>query len=802
MADHNKIIVQGTVSVPKSVLRNEDLEKVYTGLRYPTRDGKFIFGFQEDVDRFYLPKFWFLKNMGATYRHLIVNKEPENVLKPRKFNGELRPHQQRPSEGFTSTPEMVRLLKMNRGIFAEAPCGCHAPGTPILMADGTIKPVENIEVGDMVMGSDGPRTVLELHSGTDAMYRVVPKRGDPFVVNAGHILTIKWTGTNSKKDHTLEDICVLDWLKTPWNKGHSVLVRCPVKSFITQPAKLKIPPYILGVLLGDGALKYNPSVSSTSSEIRTELEKFAKDFGVGLREETSSWRTPAYYFPKLSDCAANPVRGALVELGLFPKGSGDKFIPHQYKTASVEERLDLLAGIFDTDGHLHMNCYDYVSKSPQLAKDVAFVCRSLGFDVRESVKINKKYGSFHRLSVSGHVDTIPCRIGYKRAAPRSQIKRPGTTGFHVEKLGPGAYHGFTVDGDHRYLMGDFTLTHNSGKTVSGIYTSATLGGKTIVVVPSEAVFKQWVEQVRRFDPEAQIGFYGGGRKKLHGDVVIAMLQTLYKHTGRKIDCDLLIVDEAHMIAAEQFQKCVFNVNFKYSLPLTATGKRFDNLDPLFRNALGLAKVSLDTDQMPIDIHLHPYEHQFDKVRAYNIEGRNKFGLDLKLAKDEDRNIFLVHLLKTMVEKGRRLLVLGKYKEHLTLLAEALHKLTGAPYVMYMGSTSPAVHASIMQRMEDPRTVMFATLKKGGVGMDIQHFDCLVTALPVADPRQLIGRIQRFLPDKRKPVVIDPVDNIDRLKGRAYVRVKKGYLTVDSATVINHCPFLNFHYSGRIKKGGI
>src|SRR5690606_2916740 len=116
-------IVQGTVSVPKSVLRNEDLEKVYTGLRYPTRDGKFIFGFQEDVDRFYLPKFWFLKNMGATYRHLIVNKEPENVLTPRKFNGELRPHQQRPSEGFTSTPEMVRLLKMNRGVFAEAPCG-------------------------------------------------------------------------------------------------------------------------------------------------------------------------------------------------------------------------------------------------------------------------------------------------------------------------------------------------------------------------------------------------------------------------------------------------------------------------------------------------------------------------------------------------------------------------------------------------------------------------------------------------------------------------------------------------------
>jgi len=462
---HNKIIVEGTVSVPKSVLRNEDLDKIYKGLRFTTRDGNFIFGFQEDVDRFYLPKFWYLQHLGSTYRHLIVNREPENKLVPREFAGELRRHQQRPGDGCTSTPELVRLLQKNRGVFAEAPCG-------------------------------------------------------------------------------------------------------------------------------------------------------------------------------------------------------------------------------------------------------------------------------------------------------------------------------------------------SGKTVSAIYTSAKLGGRTIVVAPSEAVFKQWVDQIKRFDPTADIGYYGGGRKKLHGDVIICMLQTLYKHTGKKLQCDLLIVDEAHMIAAEQFQKCVFNVNFKYSLPLTATGDRFDKLDPLFRNALGSVKVSLDTDQMPVDIHLHPYEHSYNKVQEYSIEGRNKFGLDLKIAKDDERNIFLVHLLKTMVEKGRKLLVLGKYKEHLTLLAEALHEVTGAPYVMFMGPTSAKAHASIMKQMQDPNTVMFATLKKGGVGLDIQHFDCLVQALPVADPRQLIGRIQRYLPGKRKPVVIDPVDNIDRLKGRAYIRVKKGYLQVDSATVINHCPFLRFHYSGRIKKGGI
>ena len=460
----NTIIIEGTVSVPKKLLSNDDVEAIYSELKFPVREGPDIFGFREDVDRFYLPKFWYLRRIGARYKHLTVNREPENILTPRPFNGELRAHQKNPSAGNISTPELVRTLQKNRGVFAEAPCG-------------------------------------------------------------------------------------------------------------------------------------------------------------------------------------------------------------------------------------------------------------------------------------------------------------------------------------------------SGKTVSGIYAASQLGGRTIVVVPSEAVFKQWVEQIERFDPEANIGYYGGGRKKLHGDIIIAMLQTVYKHEGEKLDCDLLIVDEAHMIAAEQFQKCVFKINFKYSLALTATGNRFDKLDPLFRNSLSHIKVSLDTDQMPVDVHLQPYEHPYHKVQEYSIESRNKFGLDLKIAKDEDRNVFLIHMLATMVRKGRKILVLGKYKDQLTLLAESLHEVTGAPYVMFMGATSAAAHKSIMKQMQNPKTIMFATLKKGGVGLDIQHFDCLVMALPVADPRQLIGRIQRYLPNKRKPVVIDVVDNIERLQGRAYVRVRKGYLHIETATVINHCPYLRFHYGGRLMKGG-
>jgi len=40
-----------------------------------------------------------------------------------------------------------------------------------------------------------------------------------------------------------------------------------------------------------------------------------------------------------------------------------------------------------------------------------------------------------------------------------------------------------------------------------------------------------------------------------------------------------------------------------------------------------------------------------------------------------------------------------------------------------------------------------------------------------------------------------------MQGRAYVRVRKGYLHIETATVINHCPYLRFHYGGRLMEGG-
>lgn len=69
---------------------------------------------------------------------------------------------------------------------------CLAPETPVIMFDGTIKQAQHVQVGDLLMGDDHtPRTVLSTTTGQDVMYRIVQAKGDDYVVNSAHILSLK-----------------------------------------------------------------------------------------------------------------------------------------------------------------------------------------------------------------------------------------------------------------------------------------------------------------------------------------------------------------------------------------------------------------------------------------------------------------------------------------------------------------------------------------------------------------------------------------------------------------------------------
>jgi DNA repair protein RadD len=111
--------------------------------------------------------------------------------------------------------------------FIVLPTGCHAKGTLILMADMTTKAVEDVVVGDMLMGPDSNgRLVMQLCRGREEMYRITPSQdAEPFVVNANHVLYLEWSGT-------FWEVTVKDYLdNNDWDKGNYQLATIDGKHY-------------------------------------------------------------------------------------------------------------------------------------------------------------------------------------------------------------------------------------------------------------------------------------------------------------------------------------------------------------------------------------------------------------------------------------------------------------------------------------------------------------------------------------------------------------------------------------------
>lgn len=380
----------------------------------------------------------------------------------------------------------VEDILANGGLaFLEAGTGtgkCHARGQGILLHSGKIVPVEDVKAGARLMGPDGTfRTVLQTNCGRGRMVDVVPVKGERWRVNDEHILTVVMTDTNEVVDVSIKDY--LQW--SDKRQTHAKLLRAPA-TFAPHADPLLVDPYILGLLLGDGCMSGDPkrgiAFTSADSELVTAMHIHMKSLKMRLvvqrvTNECATFRLAGTQWHK------NKLTEALNTYGLLGANSHTKFIPDAYKRAEEWVRLAMLAGLMDTDGHLNASCgFDYISASSQLAADVVFLARSVGLAayVRPCEKRCQTGGggTYHRVSISGDTDRIPCKVPRKQAPARRQIKSVLRTGFHLELVKePEDFFGFTLDGDGRYLLGDFTVTHNS--FAYGL--PAVMSGKRVVI---------------------------------------------------------------------------------------------------------------------------------------------------------------------------------------------------------------------------------------------------------------------------------------------------------------------------------
>ncbi len=299
------------------------------------------------------------------------------------------------------------------------------------------------------MGPDSlPRNVLSTTVGQGPMYKINPVKGDEWSCNDVHILTLVHTETGKIKDVPLNEY--LQWSKTQkhlW-KQFSVGVDFPERQ------KLTVDPYFLGVWLGDGTKSLKGvSVSKDDAAIVAIMEKMAHDWDLKLYPDRTKSCTTWHLFTERG--TTNPLLNAMREY------MQNKQVSKEILTSSREERLEFLAGCLDSDGHLIHNVYDFVQKNKEYMAAVKFVARSLGFKVVAGKDKEVDGEIYQRCFISGKTHLIPCRIPRKKATERTQIKDALRTGFKVSEPEQGEYAGFTLDGDGRFLLGDFTVTHNT-----------------------------------------------------------------------------------------------------------------------------------------------------------------------------------------------------------------------------------------------------------------------------------------------------------------------------------------------------
>lgn len=348
---------------------------------------------------------------------------------------------------------------------------CLGRGTPVLMYDGSVRSVESVRDGDLVMGADSrPRRVAGVTRGHGPLYRITPTKGDSWICNEEHILTVVLSGRFNKRGEYIDRGAVIDVpLKecAPHTDGtrvkgrsYAMLLRTGVE-FSSKP--VPVEPYLVGLWLGDGHV-HKPAITNVDDEILDYCQKIAPQYDVETRIEIDARngvRTVVFTTGNGGQHGRNFLTNYFPTLFV----DGEKRIPREYLINDVNKRRELLAGIIDTDGH-YSSEYEIITKHRGLRDDILFLARSIGLaaystEKKSTIKSRGFEGHYHRIIISGHLDKIPCKLTRKQAKSRRQPKDVLRTGFVIEPLGTGDYYGFTLDGDGRFLLGDFTITHNT-----------------------------------------------------------------------------------------------------------------------------------------------------------------------------------------------------------------------------------------------------------------------------------------------------------------------------------------------------
>lgn len=613
---------------------------------------------------------------------------------------------------------------------------CHGKGTKILMHDGSIKNVEDVKVGDQLMGPDSkPRNVLSLARGVDEMFLISPIKGDSWTCNKSHVLSLKATQESRGVNRGIINIPLDEYF------NQSKTFKHVMKQWRTgiefEEKETYTDPYIIGLWLGDGS-KHDPCITNSDVEIIDAMYKFASDNDLIIREDPGNNTTMHHFSSPIRGLPGkNTFRNAIKECFI----NGEKRIPREYLINCRSVRLKLLAGLLDTDGYYNHCGYEIITKYDGLKDDILFLARSLGLAAYSSVKIGRIKstgfeGKYHRVTINGITDIIPCRVGRKKALKRKMKKDVLKTGFKVIPQGIGEYYGFQLDGDSLYLLGDFTVTHN---TSCALFYARYIGLPFMVLVHRVELLRQWRDEIKeKLGIDATL--IGAGEDRAgDGRATIAMVQTLAKR-DEKYDTGLLIADELHVMAAKTFYPVAMKINAKYRLGLSATPTRADGAELKIFACCGCIASVVSVEDLVKDGYLAVPEFYMVNLPTCRVPYSSTWQTVYKqgIVLNMDRNERISEIARGYLKDGRCVYIHVNRVDHGKILEGMIDES-----VFVHGATKKDEREQIISDFKDGKIrCLISTLLKEGVSID--GISCLIYASGGKSEVALIQTIGRSL----------------------------------------------------------
>ena len=338
-----------------------------------------------------------------------------------------------------------------------------------------------------------------------------------------------------------------------------------------------------------------------------------------------------------------------------------------------------------------------------------------------------------------------------------------------------------------------------GKTVMALKIIEELKVKTLILVHKEFLMNQWVERIKEYLPEAKIGYIQGKTLDIQRkDIVLAMIQSL---SDPRKDKDypinifesfgLVIADECHHLAARQFVRSLGKYTFKYSLGLSATPNRADNLQRVFKYYLGEivykdAEIQKSEEDLRLEhipnstVEIYIYRNNDPKYCKEELNYKKKpnvVTMKSNIAECEKRTKFLLSFLPRLISEGRTILLLSCRREHIFQMEKMINQMVipDCSVGLYLGGMKQEnLDISATKR------VIIATFNMAEEAFDCKTLNTLIYATPHNNIEQAVGRILREEKKKRQyiPLIIDLQDTFSSFSKWNKIREKyyksKGY----------------------------